>query len=153
MNATIGLSSAFLFFCVSLGAQEDLGVANRNAKDISIIELIANAGAFDGDLVRLTGVLNIEFERDLVCLSKEALRYNVTKNCLAVGFDEDSLGLDRATLRGFTGDYVLIEGTFKARDKGHMSMSSASVREVKRLLPWERVMAPDPPGSAGDLED
>lgn len=120
------------------GASLDYGSVNAEATDLSILELLADGEAHDGSTVRVTGVLQIELEGDQLCLSKEALRYSVTRNCLALGVDPEPLGTTREELTEANGEYVLVEGVFRASDRGHLSLFSGAIREVTRILLWER---------------
>lgn len=143
--------AALLSFLGALEARgQDFGVSKRTARDVAIVELIADGEKFDGEIVRVVGAIRIEFEGDQLCLSKEAIIYRVFKNCLALGFNYDVLELTRQDLEGVSGEYVLLEGKFRSRDQGHLSLSSGSIREVGRLLLWEQVMAEEADESADE---
>jgi hypothetical protein len=98
--------------------------------DVSIIQLVANPAVYDGKVVRLIGFIHFEFEGNAIYLHKEDYDHAITN---------DGLWVDLAP--GFSakecqGRYVIIEGTFRANDHGHMGMWSGAVRGITRCDPW-----------------
>ena len=59
------------------GYSETPNSANQYAKDVTMIQLIATPEKYDGQLVRVIGVGNLEFEGNCISLSKEDLKYGV----------------------------------------------------------------------------
>jgi hypothetical protein len=90
--------------------------------DVSLIQLIANPKEYDGKSVRVSGVVNFEFEGDAIYLHRDDIRYSLTRNGLWL----DAVGMHKAK---YNGKYVLVEGTFNASSKGHMASGAAACKE------------------------
>jgi hypothetical protein len=111
-----------------------LNKANQNALSVSIIDLIANPDMYDGKLVRVIGVGNIEFEGNAIYLSRDDWKY-VTKNGLQIELSSNAS--PRSEAEKFNGKYVIVEGVFNMRNKGHFDMWSGSIINVTRYELWE----------------
>ena len=98
--------------------------------DVSLIRLIADPGSYDGKRVRLAGFMHLDFEANGLYVHKEDKDRHLYKNGLwvSVGKIVESAECQDA--------YVLIEGTFHARDRGHMSLWSGSVSDITRCVRW-----------------
>ena len=99
---------------------------------VSILQLIATPEKFDGKSIRVVGFLRVELEGDALYLHKEDYDHHIYKNSLWVDLDpttrEDAVGLNM--------QYVYLIGTFDARNKGHRSMMSGSLHQIKGLMAW-----------------
>jgi hypothetical protein len=121
------ISALGLFGCALLAAF----LAAQNSQDptgISLIQLISNPDRYDGKVVRLEGFLRLEFEGNALYLHQEDDDYMLTKNAICVDASPDMIksrdNLDKK--------YVLLEGTFDAKDHGHMGLFSGSLHKIKR---------------------
>jgi hypothetical protein len=108
----------------------------------SLITLIARPEDFDGKRVRLVGYVHFEFEGDGLYVSQNDYEHAIFGNGVWIdppsGFESDS-----GPARAWPNDsYVIVEGTFSARDQGHMGMWSGAVRHVERLEAWQMMAAP-----------
>lgn len=99
---------------------------------VSIVNLIAEPKKYHNKSVRVIGASQIAFEGSEVCLSKDDLLFQISSNCLYLKFD-----IKTDNLTSFNGKYVLIEGVFDAKDKGHGSLNSGTIKEVTRYYLWE----------------
>jgi len=104
----------------------------RQPLEVSLIQLIANADAFDGEYVRVRGFYRREFEGTAIYVHREDYERRLTRNGLWVSGDV-----------AFDQQYVLIEGRFSATRRGHLGLYSGEIGEVTRAIPW-------PPSGAGD---
>jgi hypothetical protein len=99
----------------------------------SLVELIARPELYDGRRVRVIGFINFEFEGDALFLSSEDWKHGVVTNSLWVepppGFESDSGPARKQHNRR----YVIIEGTFNARKRGHLGLGSGAIEHVTRL--------------------
>jgi len=100
----------------------------QDATGISLIQLISNPDKYDGKVVRLEGFLRIEFEGNALYLHQEDDDHMLTKNAIWVDVNPDIMKR-RTTLNK---KYVFLEGTFYAKDHGHMGLFSGSLHKVKR---------------------
>jgi hypothetical protein len=99
----------------------------------SIIDLIANPNLFDGKRIRTFGYIHFEFEGNGIYLHQEDYSRSLYVNGLWVNF------ADRYTSRDACQDrYVLVEGTFHARDRGHMGLWSGAIRDITRCMPLRK---------------
>ena len=102
----------------------------------SLIELIARPELYDGRRVRVMGFVNFEFEGNGLYLGREDWERSIIRNALWIdpppGFESDS-GAARASPNR---RYVIVEATFNARHRGHLSMFSGALENVTRLDAW-----------------
>ena len=100
--------------------------------DVSMVRLIATPERFDGKSIRVIGFLHLEFEGNALYLHETDFCHSIFANAIwvGVGWPPDDKYVARSD------SYVLLEGVFDARSKGHMSMFGGSVRNVIRLNGW-----------------
>jgi len=98
---------------------------------VSLIQLIANPGSYEGKLVEITGFLELEFEGDSVYLHREDWEYQIYSNALwlNVGHCSDVKGGD------LTRGYAVITGRFTAKSHGHMGLWPGEIA-VKNCGAW-----------------
>ena len=101
---------------------------------VSIIHLIAHPNDYHGKLVRLTGFVRLEFEGTGVYLHENDYRYHITKNGLWLDVSDEIM----KNRKEFNLKYVLLEGTFNAKDTGHMGAWSGSIEKITRFVTWPR---------------
>jgi len=119
---------------VESGYSETQNSANQYAKDVTLIQLIATPEKYDGQLVRVIGVGNLEFEGNCISLSKEDLKYGVG-NSIWIELGEKAISYEEA--QKFNGEYVIIEGIFDKDDCGHMDMFCGSIKNISRYDLWD----------------
>jgi hypothetical protein len=107
--------------------------ADQSAQRASVIQLIANPAAYDGKKVRLIGFLRLEFEGNGLYLHKEDFDHGITENALWVDAPRDMTKEQRDAVNT---QYVICEGTFKAKGHGHMGMFSGELANVTRIQVW-----------------
>jgi len=103
-------------------------------KDVSMIQLIANPQQYDGKPIRVIAFLNLEFEGNALYLHREDFDKSLLSNAVWISLDD----LQIRTSKKFSGRYVLVEGVFSAKDRGHLGIFSGSIQQVTRLQSWER---------------
>ncbi len=122
MNSFIlRLLPVFLAATLNLHAEEPT--------DVSLVQLVATPERFDGKAVRVIGFLHLEPEGTALYLHSEDLIYTLVKNGVWVNPTADFK-------KKLSDRYVLIEGTFDARDHGHKGLWSGAIRDVTRATPW-----------------
>ena len=112
-----------------------------NAADpvpVSMIQLIASPRDFDGKRIIVMGVPRIEFEGNALYLHREDFDHGLTKNALWLSASGDQ----EAEWKALEGHYVLVEGTFSAKNTGHFGLFSGAIQNVTRLHAWPRHPAP-----------
>ncbi len=106
------------------------GADMKDIQSLSLIEVIANANKYDGHTIRVVGFLNLAFESKALYLSIADSEHSVTKNALWVELDQWD------EYKKFNQHYVLLEGVFDAKNKGHLQLYSGSLTNIGRLILW-----------------
>jgi len=75
------------------------------------------------------GYAVLKFESQHIYLSETDAKHGITKNSLWLDVS-DQLYAERTR---FDQRYVLVEGTFNARRRGHLGLSSGSLENIGRL--------------------
>ena len=119
---------------IESGYSETQNAANQYAKDVTMIQLIATPEKYDGQLVRVIGVGNLEFEGNCISLSKEDLKYGVG-NSIWIELGKKTISYEEA--QKYNGEYVIIEGVFDKDDCGHMDMFCGSIKNISRYDLWD----------------
>lgn len=138
----IAVTAAALFFAaqftkkavIESGYDDEINSPNTYAKDVTMIELLANPAKYDGKLVRVIGVGNLEFEGNSLSLSKDDLKY-ATGNDIWLALGERALPYDEAV--AFNGEYVIVEGIFDKDDHGHMDLYRGAIKDINRYELWD----------------
>ena len=120
---------------IESGYQDGVNSANQYAIDVSMVQLLANPKTYDGKLVLVIGVGNLEFENNCISLSKEDHLYS-TGNRIWIELGERALPYDEA--KAYNGKYVIVEGFFDQDDGGHFDMFCGSIKDVNRYQLWEK---------------
>jgi hypothetical protein len=103
-------------------------------KDVSMIQLIANPQQFDGEPIRVMAFLNLEFEGNALYLHREDFDKSLLSNAVWISLDDQQIRMAKK----FSGGYVVVEGIFSAKDRGHLGIFSGSIQQVTRIQSWER---------------
>lgn len=104
------------------------------AEPVSLVALIANPGAFEGRPVRIVGVAQLEFEQNVIYLTRDDYDHRVLTNAIGLSFGQRSLQPDD---RGLSGSYVGVEGVFRAKRNGARGIPAGSIDEVTRMERWD----------------
>jgi len=102
----------------------------------SLVELITRPEIYDGRRVRVVGWMNLAIEDSALYLSQTDWENGLTRSAVWIDPPPNFL-IDR----GPTGPqpnrrYVIVEGIFKARRRGHMDRYSGALEAVTRLDQW-----------------
>jgi hypothetical protein len=126
--------SGGLFGCATtsqhLNDTKSLFPTEAELLDVSLVQLIANPKNYDGKFVRVIGFVRLEEEGTAVYLNQEDDKHSLTRNGLWLDITDEKSPTD------FDRKYVLIEGTFNAKWKGHRGAWSGSVQQIKRFQVW-----------------
>ncbi|MBE7646765.1 hypothetical protein [Tenacibaculum finnmarkense] len=103
-------------------------------RTLSLVNLIATPEKYHGKKVQIIGFLNIEFEGDGIYLHKDDYEHGIYSN----GF---WVSIDQKTGKTISNDklnksYVLIEGTFNMKQRGHMGLWSGEIENITRIIKW-----------------
>jgi len=100
--------------------------------DVSLIQLIANPKDLDGKIVRVIGFVKLEFEGNAIYLHQDDYKFGISKNGLYLYITDDI----RKRQADFDERYIILEGTFNAKNTGHMGMFSGSIQKITRFQVW-----------------
>ena len=120
---------------INFGYQEGTNPANQYAIDVSMVQLLATPEKYDGKLVRVIGVGNLEFEGNYLSLSKEDHAYGAG-NSIWIELGDRAISYEEA--KEYNGKYVIVEGFFNKDDRGHFDMFCGSIKDISRYQLWER---------------
>jgi hypothetical protein len=107
--------------------------------DVTLVQLIANPQHFDGKLIRVIGFLRLEFEGNVLYLHREDYENAI----LGDGIWVDVTPEIKKQSKTLNMNYVLLEGIFSSRDRGHMGMWSGAIQKIRRAELWRSHRQPD----------
>jgi hypothetical protein len=99
--------------------------------DVSMIQLIATPEKYQGQRIRVLAFLRIEFEGDAVYLHKQDYEQAIYRNGLWIDLPNTI-----SFSKNMSNQYVLVEGVFDGKRKGHLGLWSGTITNVTRLEPW-----------------
>jgi len=108
--------------------------------NVTMVQLIANPERFDGKLIRVIGFLRLEFEGDVLYLHRE----DYEQALLGDGIWVDATPEIKKNSKDLNMHYVLFEGVFSSKDKGHMGMWSGTITQIRRAERWIAAARPVP---------
>jgi hypothetical protein len=103
-------------------------------QNVSLIQLIANPRQYDGSPVRVVAFLHLEFEGNALYLHREDYEKSLFSNAIWISLTDRQ----ETSAKKISGGYVLVEGIFSAKDRGHLSTFSGSIQKVTRIQTFER---------------
>jgi hypothetical protein len=96
-----------------------------------LLQLLTNPEQYDGRRVVVFGYCRIEFESSAIHLHKEDYLHGLG-NMVWLDFSSfDDLSPERRKI-----DYCLVEGTYNAKNHGHMGMFVGAIENIKRYEAW-----------------
>ncbi len=145
----------YLFLSLSLilltsvsGSPQDVPAESFFDPEVSIVHLVANPEKYDGKRVKVFGYLHVRFEDSALYLTKDDADHLIGANAVWVSYDPAAkLGRldgkeietrDVGDLRCFDGRYVMLDGIFSMKERGHMGSFSGGVKDVVRVLELRR---------------
>ncbi len=122
--------SAIFFVLLLCSLAEPLVAAEP--LDVSLVQLIARPKDYDGKIVRVIGFVRLEFEGNGIYLHEDDYKHSIYKNGLWIDVTKDmqkrKVELDQK--------HVFLEGTFNAKDTGHLGLWSGSIQKITRFQVW-----------------
>ena len=100
-----------------------------------MVQLLATPEKYDGKLVRIIGVGNLEFEENYLSLSKEDHEFGAG-NSIWIELGDKAIPYEEA--KEYNGKYVVVEGFFDKDDCGHFDMFCGSIKDISRYQLWEK---------------
>jgi hypothetical protein len=97
---------------------------------VSLIHILQNPEQYADKPVRVVGVASVKFEVTGLYVSQDDMRNAVTKNALWIEVPSNE------ETRKLSGKYVIVEGVFDPKRKGHLGMWSGTIKDVTRFELW-----------------
>ena len=119
---------------VESGYQSQINSANQHAINVTMTQLISRPEKYDGKLIRVIGVGNLEFEGDSLWLSMDDYTH---KTNAAVWMELGSRCITCNEAKQFNGKYVIAEGIFRKDNLGHMDMFCGAITDISRYELWD----------------
>ena len=111
-----------------LGSGASSSSAAEDPLGLSLVQLIANPDRYEGKRVRVKGYCHLEFEEQSLYLHREDADLMNTSN--AVWLELEASDVDQAKPNE---QFVLVEGIFTGKSRGHLGAWSGTIRDITRL--------------------
>jgi len=118
--------------CLILASYFAVPATAAEPEKVTLVQLIADPQKFDGKLIRVIGFLRLEFEGDVLYLHREDYEHAILGDGIWVDAGPE-ITKQKETLNMH---YVLLEGVFDSKDRGHMGMWSGSLTKIRRAELW-----------------
>ena len=103
---------------------------SAGAREPSLLQLLADPSRYEGRKVLVTGYCRLEFQGTAIFLHKQDYTHTLAHHLWLV-FPPASI---TAKIKNI--DYCLVEGVFKPKNKGHMSLYRGAIENITRYEPW-----------------
>ena len=119
-------------FCLLLAMYGPAAISTAEEEHpfTSIYALIASPEKYEGQVVRVSGFLHLEFEGNALYAHREDYDRHIRANALWLSKPQCA---DNG--KPFNDTYAAVEGTFTGRQRGHMDLYSGSIN-VTQCLKW-----------------
>jgi hypothetical protein len=103
--------------------------AGDNLAKVDFSRLLKNPQMYDGKIVEITGFANIEFEGNALYLDQKSQNEATYEKGLWLEISKTSFEQKK-----YNGSKILIRGTFKLSNKGHMNLWKGAIEQVTKLV-------------------
>lgn len=93
---------------------------------LSMVQLLANPERYDGNHIRVVGYIHFESDGNAIYLHREDEEHHLFKNGLSVSLAQG------VAFEGCQDAYVVVEGVYRARTTGRMTLWSGELTHVTR---------------------
>ena len=97
-----------------------------------MLQLITSPERFHNKKVRVIGFFRCEFEGTVLYPHREDYEHSLIPNGIAMNIDE----FEDPTCKALDLSYVIAEGVFSSKGKGHMSLWSGTLTKISRFEKW-----------------
>lgn len=105
---------------------------------VSLIQLIGDPSKYDGKMLKVEGVVNVGFENNGLYISKEHWKNHLCSFAIWIDLNAEFA----KSRKWMNGRYVSLEGTFHAKERGHMGLYMGTLSEITGFTLRE-AMSPD----------
>lgn len=107
--------------------------SGADPQPVSMVSLVADPQRFDGQFIRVIAYLRVEFEGTVLFIHREDYEQAIIPNGIWIALSDTQMKIAKK----LSNSYVIAEGIFSSKDKGHMDMWSGSLGQVTRLDKWK----------------
>ena len=105
-----------------------------NPLDVSLVQLIAHPKDYHDKVIRVVGFVRLAFEDNAIYLHQDDYTHGIALNGLWLDIT-DEIYMKKSE---FDQKYVLLAGTFHAKEKGHMGLWNGSIQKISRFQVWSQ---------------
>ena len=120
---------------LAVAAVATAAAAEPEIERATLLQVLAHPEKFDGKRLQLIGYLHLQFEGNALYLHKEDYDHQIIGNMVWIEVQGDLHKREKE----LNDEYVMVIGTFDAKDLGHMSLCSGSLNKITSCSLW-----PDP---------
>lgn len=123
-----------LFFSVDIQACIlGAGSYNDKAKEVSMVELLANSSIYDGKFVTISGVLDVEPRNLFLFINKDSYNHFVFKDSVRLKASGEFIMLSKSELEMLKGNYISITGFFYQLSGNRFSGEIRNLEQMCKL--------------------
>jgi hypothetical protein len=101
---------------------------------ISIYALLANPTLYDGKIIKVDGIVQIEFEGTAIYPTHFEADYLICESGFWVEFNKDAIKYSCPWgPKEYHNKCVMIEGIFDSKEKGHKSLYAGAIKNITRI--------------------
>ncbi len=126
------VKSALRSLLLLLAALSGAACAAAEIRTVSMIQLLATPEKFHKQKIRVSGFMALAFEGNHLSPNREDYENRLFGNSVWLHLSSEQLQQWESRSRG----YFLLEGTYNARSRGHMSAFNGSIEKLTRIEPW-----------------
>ena len=116
-------------------SNDDVNAHNLDAIRVNMIQLLASPEKYDGKIVSVIGVGELDFESYYLYLSKDDYRFR-TGNRIGIRLGERATPYEEA--QKYNGKYVIVEGMFEKIDGDPRYYNvTVKIKDISRYELWE----------------
>jgi hypothetical protein len=154
---TFGFMKLLLNILVTVAVAVTTGAAAEpEIERATLLQVLAHPEKYDGKRLQLIGYLHLQFEGNALWLHKEDYDHAIIGNMVSI----EVQGEIRKREKELNDEYVMVIGTFDAKDLGHMGLCSGTLKNITSCGFWpgpgpakpKRTPAAEPGGSADGVQ-
>jgi hypothetical protein len=127
------LLSAIAASLVSCSIPYELGDAGGTTpRPVSLLRLISNPAAYDGQIVWVAGVIAAEYEASALYTTREHYRSRITEYSVSVSFSPSLLEKGGQQLEKLSGRYVLVQGVYRTAGE-YSTQLNGRIEEIVQI--------------------
>jgi hypothetical protein len=124
-------AASVLIFAIVLSSLEAIEPSPNSFTNVSMMQVITTPDRYDGKMVKLRGYLHVRAEDTALYFTKDHADYRLKENGIWIVLRESPYSFKEQ--QHLDGAYVVIEGVFDMKQRGHFSAWQGGIHTVTRL--------------------